>query len=717
MSNNNENIILQVEGMDCSNCALGITKSLQKVGMQNVHVDFATGEACFTTSDKNNLLTAVNSIQELGYKVVHTKFGEQSISGFSRIEKRFLFTLPFTLVLFFAHMILPMHHVLNIPLIQLVLCIPVFAIGVMQFGKSAWGSIKSGVPNMDVLIFIGSSAAFVYSLLGMIWFQSIHLQHQYLFFETAATIITLVLLGNVLEHRSIKQTTSALRDLTAIQSTKAKVISLQFGKEIMEEIDIKKIHVGALVQVNEGDVIPVDGTVISGNASVDESMLTGESDTIEKQEGSNLIGGTILKSGNLRMRVEVIGDNTVLAKIIEMVKKAQQNKPSIQKLGDKIAAVFVPVVVAIAIITFLVNYFWILKGTPDVGLQAILRSIAVLVISCPCAMGLATPTAVMVGIGRAAKKGILIKGGNTLESMATIKKIVFDKTGTLTTGEFKIQKITCFKDISEPEVLSILYSVELKSSHPIAKSVVKSLNGKVQEINFISLREEKGVGVFAQDINQNTYAVGSSTLLGERQEQTNHSIYILKNNELIATIDLHDELKWNAFETIAYFKKQNITPILLSGDTAQKCRIVADELKIDEVYSRQMPEQKLKRIEQLSIENGTAMVGDGINDAPALAKAGVSISMGNASDIAKQSSQIVILKNNDLLLLKETHLISKHTLLTIKQNLFWAFFYNAVAIPIAAVGLLNPMVAALSMAFSDVIVIGNSIRLKHKKLS
>jgi Cu+-exporting ATPase len=439
MSQNTQNITLHVEGMDCANCALGITKSLQKNGMENVFVDFATGEASFYINDKNKLKPAINSIEGLGYKVIDSIKKEENEGKLSPIEKRFYITLPFTIILFFSHMIFPHDFIINQPYVQLLLCLPVFIIGVMQFGKSAWGSVRIGVPNMDVLIFIGSSSAFIYSVIGMYLFKNTMDIHNYLFFETAATIITLVLLGNVFEHRSVKQTTTAIKDLTALHVTTAKIISLQLGKEVISEIPYKDIPVGALLQVNTGDKIPVDGEIYFGDLSVDESMLTGESIPVEKTIGDKVIGGTIAVNGNIRMRAEVVGNETVLAKIIDLVKKAQQAKPNIQKLGDKISAIFVPVVLGISIITFLLSYFAFHISLQD----SLMHSIAVMVISCPCAMGLATPTAVMVGIGRAAKKGILIKGGNTLEEFAKVKNIVFDKTGTLTTGEFKIKKIDC----------------------------------------------------------------------------------------------------------------------------------------------------------------------------------------------------------------------------------------------------------------------------------
>lgn len=710
MNEKTQNTILHIEGMDCANCATGITKSLQKSGMENVHVDFATGEAVFYTEDKSTLPSAIKDLQRLGYKIIDSRLKENNDGKLSTIEKRFYVSLPFTILLFFSHMLLSHDFFLNKPLSQLLLCLPVFIIGIMQFGKSAVGSVRIGVPNMDVLIFIGSASAFIYSLAGM-YLYSAHEAHNYLFFETTATIITLVLLGNVLEHRSVKQTTSAIKDLSALSVSTAKIVGLQFGKEVITEINYKDIPVGALLQVNTGDKIPVDGEIISGEASIDEAMLTGESIPSEKAVSDKVIGGTILLSGNFRMRAEKVGNDTTLSKIINLVKKAQQAKPNIQKLGDKISAIFVPIVLGISISTFCVSYFGFHVTLQD----AMMRSIAVLVISCPCAMGLATPTAVMVGIGRAAKRGILIKGGNTLEEFAKIKNIVFDKTGTLTTGEFQIKNITCFNS-SEDEVKEILFQLEQHSSHPIAKSMVRELAAMHSSKTFSDIVEEKGLGISAVDVDKNEYKIGSYKIAKALTADNSHNAYILKNGVLIATVDLTDELKANVKESITSLKAAGINSILLSGDTKAKCDALAEKVGITTIYSEQSPEQKLVIIEKLNSENATAMVGDGINDAPALARAAVGISLSNATQVAIQSAQIILLKSNDLSSLAEAYLISKHTLITIKQNLFWAFFYNIVAIPIAAAGLLNPMIGALAMAFSDVIVIGNSIRLKTKKL-
>jgi len=705
MMSASKKITLNVEGMTCANCALGIKKQLEKKGMEEVSVTFSTGEASFVNSAKLSLEEVTANINSLGFKVVD-KIEEDE--GLSLIEKKFYFSLIFTIPLF-LHMFFGHDFILNNVWVQLSLCTPVFLVGLSHFGKSAFGSLKTGVPNMDVLIVIGITSAFGYSLYGTMAYLGMPEAHNFLFYETAATITTLVLLGNVLEHRSVKQTTTAIKELNQLQKTEAKRILPNGEIELVDYNDIKE---GDVLQFNTGDKVAVDGEIIWGDAVINESMISGESTPVNKTILNKIIGGTIVEDGSIKMRAEKVGDETVLSKIIELVKNAQQDQPEIQKLGDKVSSVFVPIVIGIASLTFIITYFVL-----DFALQqSMMQSIAVLVISCPCAMGLATPTAVMVGIGRAARKGILIKGGSTLEQFAVAKNIVFDKTGTLTTGNFIIEKTKLYALASEQELKDILFSLEQHSSHPIAKSIVNYLRADAIPFELVDVKEIKGKGLEAKDAAGNHYQLGSYRLVENLTKYQDHSIYIVKNKELIAGVDIEDELKENVAETIELLNQQNLNTVMLSGDRAEKCKELATAIGIKTVYSQQLPDEKLKIIEKLQIDSPAVMVGDGINDAPALAKASVGVSLSNATQIAVQTAQIVLLNDKDLSQVYEAYLISKHTLKTIKQNLFWAFAYNIVAIPIAAFGFLNPMVAALAMAFSDVIVIGNSIRLKRKKL-
>lgn len=716
MHNHSEHITLQVEGMDCANCALGITRKLTKAGHEDVHVDFATGEASLVMQENATLPEVIRDIESLGYKVV----GKDQKKGFSfGIEQKFWFSLIFTVPLFFGHMFFPHDSWIAQPMTQLILCIPVFALGFWFFGKSAWGSLKAGVPNMDVLIFIGSVASFGYSVAGMYMAKDPMMVHQYMFFETTATIISLVLLGNLLEHISVKKTTSAINELSSLQPEKAKRIIMRDGKESFEEIPVSQLLIGDLVLVNGGESFPADGEVRSGTGVANESMITGESAPVEKLQHSSITGGTVLMEGPIRMMVTRTGTDTTLSHIISMVKKAQQDKPPVQQLADKISAIFVPVVLGISILTFLLAHFVFHLEMKD----ALMNAIAVLVISCPCAMGLATPTAVMVGIGRSAKNGILIRGGRTLEQLAQIKTVVFDKTGTLTTGNFSNIRITTLNHVDEKRVKEILFALERNSAHPLAKSIVALLKKEnIQAATDLkNITEQKGIGLEAIDTNGDKWAIGSWRILTNPESvqsvKSAADIYLLKNGTPAAGISLEDEIRPGMKALMDFFRSKNIHTILLSGDRKEKCESVAKALGISEVIAEQLPEQKLEVITRLSKENKTAMVGDGINDAPALARADVGISPGDATQAAMQSAQVLLLKQNDLSGIQNAFLIGQHSLKTIKQNLFWAFFYNAVAIPIAAFGLLSPMIAALSMAFSDVIVIGNSIRLRTKKLS
>lgn len=702
--NDSHTVELRVSGMHCNNCALAVHKLLEKKGASDIYVNFATDEVRFLANglDQESIK---QDIQNLGYKVTHPFEELVEEKFYQKDEFKFIFALVFAIPLM-AHMFFswqPLHN----PLVQFILCVPVFTLGFLYFGKSALGSIKGGMPNMDVLIFTSSTAAFLYSTTGWL----LNLGHNYLFFETTATIITLVLLGNVIEKRSIAKTTSAIQDLLKYQH----VTATRLLDGTMEKIPSSMVQVGDILMVNNGDKIPVDGEVISGLASLDESMITGESLPVEKQKYDAVIGGTIVVQGNIQMMASKVGSHTILSQIIYLMKQAQASKPAIQKLGDRVAGIFVPVVVSIAVLTFLIGTLFFEISTQ----KAFLSAIAVLVISCPCAMGLATPTAVAVGLGRAAQNGILIKGGDTVETLAGVKYFIFDKTGTLTTGKFVLNSIDT-THITLQEAQSIIYAIEQYSSHPIAKSIVENLSkSHLDKIILTKVQEERGIGMYAEDSDGNVYRLGSSKIVTStlnQEENKMYSIFLLKNNQLVAKIAIQDEIKPNAQQIIQYLVQQNITPVILSGDTSQKCQELAQYLMIRDVYAEQSPEQKLEVINFFKTKGKVVMLGDGINDAPALTTADVGISMSNASQIAIQSAQVVLLKS-DLMSIQYLLQIANHTLKTIKQNLFWAFAYNVIAIPIAAIGMLNPMIGALTMAGSDVVVIGNAIRLKYKNIT
>jgi P-type Cu+ transporter len=713
-----QKVLLKVEGMDCANCAQTITRTLSKEGLKDVSVDFISGEVTFDEVKSENISEAVNSINRLGYRVksrsdekVLDEADHADHTHLSGTQWKFYVSLLFTIPLV-LHMLLPFAFLHN-PYVQLALAIPVMAIGVTHFGRSAYYSLRAGAPNMDVLIFIGSTAAFFYSLSGMYLYSGTPHLSNYIFFETGASIITLVLLGNLIEQRSVKQTTSSIAQLSRLQPQFAKKIVSVAGRDEFTEVPVSEIVAGDMVSVNTGDRIPADGIIISGQLVVDESMLTGESLPLTKLPDENITGGTFVHDGNAVFRVKHSGKEMALSQIIELVKKAQHSKPQIQKLGDRISVIFVPVVLLISVVTFLVSYFVVRMAVSS----ALMHSIAVLVISCPCAMGLATPTAVMVGLGRAARNGILIKGGSTIEQLASVKTIVFDKTGTLTTGNFRIRNVRRF-DASESEVFSLMYSLEKNSSHPLARAITSELKSYSSSgYKWKNLSEDKGIGINATDEKGDLYSIGSYKMVLPVYDDHSHDLYLLKNNRLLAYIDLEDEIKPGVPQVISKLKQSGYKIVMLSGDRKMKCEYVAQACGIDEYYFEKLPSEKLQILEKLAKENPIAMVGDGINDAPALSKADVGISLSNATDIAIQSAQVVLLSHNDFEILLKAFRIGLLTFKTIKQNLFWAFFYNVIAIPVAAVGLLSPTIAAFSMAFSDVIVIGNSLRLRTKKIT
>ncbi|MCA6456252.1 MAG: cadmium-translocating P-type ATPase, partial [Chitinophagaceae bacterium] len=607
------------------------------------------------------------------------------------------------------------------PYVQIALTLPVFIVGMDFFGRSAIKSVLKGIPNMNVLIALGAIAAFGYSLYGTIIGEA----EQYLFYETTATILTLVFLGNWMEDKSVESTQAALRKLAVSQKVMANMIAYddQHNEHVFP-VESSHLKVGDILLIKNGETVPMDCKVLWGEASVNEAIISGESTPVEKKMNDKLIGGSLLDSGTLKAYVTAVGEDTVLANILKMVKEAQTEKPPVQQLADKISAIFVPTVVSIAVVTFFVNYLF----ADQLFSTSLLRAIAVLVISCPCAMGLATPAAIAVGLGRAARNGVLFKNAKSLEIFKSIKQVVFDKTGTLTTGQFSIAGFAISNDqsaiqeitASQPSLSAqdafkrIAYSLEKYASHPIAKAIAKEWKTK-DDIRWAKIEEIKGVGMQAEDKEGNRFQAGSYKIAETITSDRSHSIYVLKNGQLLGTIDTIDEIRPEAQQVITLLKARNIKLILLSGDQQEKCQQVAAVLGIDEVYAEQTPQQKLDKIAELNQLAPTAMVGDGINDAPALAKATVGISLSDASQIAMQSAQVVLM-NHGLKHLPLSLGLGKHTYLTIKQNLFWAFAYNIVAIPVAALGFLSPTFGALMMGLSDVVLAINSVRLNFKKV-
>lgn len=706
-----EKVNWTVTGMSCTNCALSIDRFLKEKGMTDVKVNFIGGDVSFQMPEGSNKTTIQKGIQDLGYQVKGGEpIGKQQKPLFQSHLQRFAFCAVFTVPLM-IHMIPGLHiHWLMNPYVQLALTIPVFILGMDFFGRSGLKSLFKGVPNMNVLIALGALSAFVYSLYGTLTNQAA----EFMFYETTATIITLVFLGYWMEDKSVEQTQVALNKLAKSQKTMANMIAYDADQtEHIFPVENTTLKTGDLLLIRTGEAVPMDCKILSGEVAVDESIITGESIPVEKKVKDILIGGSTIVNGSVKAYVTAVGQDSVLGNILQLVKNAQTEKPPVQLLADRISAVFVPVVLGIALLSFILNYYiWGIDFT-----ASLLRSIAVLVIACPCAMGLATPAAIAVGLGRAARNGILFKNTKTLELFKNIKQVVFDKTGTLTTGQFSIEALhltDAGKALGEDQCKQIAYSLEKYSTHPLAKAIAREWKTNAA-IHFKTINEEKGKGIVAEDKEGNIYMASSFHGVSHLTSDQSYNIYLVKNNTLLASIKLQDQIRPEASLMIQTLKRQGIKTILLSGDMDAKCQFVANQLSIDEVFSEQSPSQKLEKITALSAATPTAMVGDGINDAPALAKATVGISLSDATHIAVQSAEVVLMNHG----LKNFTLalgLGKHTYLTIQQNLFWALIYNVVAIPVAALGFLSPTIGALVMGLSDVVLAINSVRLNYKKV-
>lgn len=740
----------KVDGMTCANCALTINKYLEKEGMKNVKANPASGEVLFDLVENTDTAKLEKGLESLGYQVaerngVSAKPVEKK--KMNRFLRYVLLCAPFTLLLM-LHMFEKWIHIywLMNPWVQLGLCIPVYVIGMSFFGRSALKSIRNGMPNMNVLVAVGATAAFVYSFYGTLTGQA----EQYMFYETAATIITLVFLGNYLEDASVEQTQRALNSLAKSQKVMANMIAFddQHHEQIFP-VENTVLHVGDLILIKSGEQIPADCKILWGEATVNEAIITGESLPLTKKQKDQLIGGSILVDGTVKAQVTATAKDSVLSNIVNLVKQAQGEKPPVQQLADKISAIFVPVVLGIALVTLTANWIIIKEFTP-----ALMRSIAVLVIACPCAMGLATPAAIAVGLGRAAKNGVLFRNAKSLELFKNITQVVFDKTGTLTTGNFVLADWKIVKGeeasvngqwsmvnsqhqnnnlaaknnvstaetsihhspftIDAHEFQRIVYSLEKYSNHPIAVCIAAAWKTNKDE-RWASIEEIKGFGMKAVTKEGVEWIAGSYKAAASETTDETHNVYVLRNGKLIGWVDVKDEVRAEAKPIVQYLKSKNIKTILLSGDHKVKSEAIAKHLGIDEVIAEQTPEQKLEVIERLNKITPTAMVGDGINDAPALAKATIGISLSEASQVAMQTADVVLM-NHGLKNLPLSLGLGKHTFITIKQNLFWAFFYNIVAIPVAAFGLLTPTFGALVMGLSDVVLAINSVRLFVKKV-
>ncbi len=726
-----ETVNWKVDGITCSSCALSINKTLQKQGMQNIAINPINGNVVFDIIENTDITKTKKQVESLGYKVNevsnnkhnHNDHNHDDEHNHSKYLTYFYISLPFTIILM-LHMVPGLHqtkigHLIMQPWIQFALALPVFLMGMWVFGKSAFKSVIAGAPNMNVLITMGALAAFGYSTYGLFTTKP----ENFMFFETAASIITIVFFGNWLEDWSVNKTQREIKKLTHQQVVMANMITYDENQqENIFAINSNDLRVGDLVLIKTGEQVPADCKILSGDAEVNEAIITGESNPLFKKSKDLLIGGSVISNGNVKCYITAVGENTIKSGIVKLMQNAQMEKPPVQQLADKISAIFIPAVLIIAVLTLVLN---MVIGHHSFS-ESLMRSIAVLVISCPCAMGLATPAAIAVGLGRAAKYGILYTDVKRMELFKQVQTMVFDKTGTLTNGNFEISSYN-FNGLTDEEFKSIVYSLEKFSNHPIAASISAAWNN-AKVILWKNIEEIKGLGMLATDKENNTYFIGGlqSTLL-KGKDQLPQSIYnalnlsqlvdlvIIKNNQVVGGINIKDQLRPEAKSLIEYCKSKNIKTILLSGDTKAKCDIIATELGITDVIADQTPEQKLKEIEELSAKATTVMVGDGINDAPALAKATISVSLAAASHLAIQSASVVLTQNG-LTHLPKAIQLGKQTYNTVKSNLAWAFLYNVVAIPIAALGYLHPAIGALIMGGSDVVLALNSLWLGIKKL-
>ena len=740
---NFEKISAPVEGMTCASCVTRVEKSISKIeGVKNVSVNLATEKATFEIDNKLASLTQIEkAIEDAGYKIDFSFLNKKSAnntnqselkSDFDKELKRdFFLAITLTIPIFILSMGMmweEFHNLITVSpdiinKILLLMTIPVVFISGKRFYKIFWKNLKHLTADMNSLVAIGTGSAFIYSTLLTLFPEIFSAQpaSSHVYFETTAVIITLILMGRWLESKAKSKTSLAIKKLIELKPQNVLIKS----NGIEKEIHLDELSIGDLVIIKPGGKIPADGKVITGYSTIDESMITGESLPIEKSAGSKVIGGTINKTGTFEFEVIAIGDNSILGQIIKMVEEAQGSKAPIQKLADKIAAVFVPAIIMIAIITF-IGWSFFSSGGLSI---ALINFVAVLIIACPCALGLATPTAIIVGTGKGAQKGILIKNAESLELAHKIDTIIFDKTGTITTGKPKVISVHT-NSIDEIILLKMVGSLEQKSEHPVAQAIVSyaKKNG-IDLANVESFESLTGTGLKG-NINSDEILAGNQLLMennsintkvfqqniDELSQSGKTLIYVAINNQLKGLIAVEDEIKTNSAEVIAKLKTMNLKTVLLTGDNKLAAKNIAERIGFDDYQAEVLPADKLGVISEYQSKNKmVAMVGDGINDAPALAQSNVGIAMGTGTDVAIESGDIVLM-SGDLTGVVNAIKLSRQTLRTIKQNLFWAFIYNIIGVPLAALGLLNPMIAALAMSFSSVSVVTNSLRLKRKAL-
>lgn len=721
-----------INGMTCAACAQTVENTARKIpGIHEANVNYASS-SLFVDFDpvETDFKTIRKKVRSAGYDLVESETERKAqVTG----QKLLLAGVLSAIIMSMGMGWVPVPHK---ELIMLVLSIPVLFYTGINFFTSAFRQAMSFRANMDTLIAMGSGSAFIYSLV-------ITLQHYlagqpltgFVYFESAAMIITFILIGKYIEERAKKKTGDAIEKLIALQPQYA--IKLVDGKEL--KVSLNEVQIGDELLIRSGDRIPLDGEISEGHSFVDESMISGEFIPVEKFAGANVYAGTINKTGSFQMRVKHSQDDTLLAQIIEMVRIAQGSKAPVQQLTDKISSVFVPSVLAISLLTLL--YWWLIR--PDSSFQfALTPAISVLIIACPCALGLATPTAVIAGIGKGARLGVLFKNAESLQTLGEINTIITDKTGTITNGEPEVFDFVWEKDVQQKEFLKdLLFHVERKTDHPLAIAVIKYLNKEYnQEINE-QIRHFEVIlarGLRCQ-VDGKTFLVGNNSLMldedivisrfiknkaQELRHQGKTIIYFAWEGRVVGIISVFDGIRVGAEEAILKLNKLNIDVIMMTGDSQQAAEPICKQLGIRKLFYDVKPDQKQSKVIEIQKEGKkVAMTGDGINDAPALSQADVGIALGTGTDIAIQSGTVTLV-NGDLRKITQALALSKSTLRTIRSNLFLAFIYNVVSIPIAAGGLyaltgvfLNPMIAAAAMALSSISVVGNSLLLYNRKFT